>query len=69
MLSSVPAAPTQVKEGVEVRKCTGGWSGTWKSRTTRPYTIAVNGRVVRTAAGAIRTFATREAAVKVAETL
>lgn len=52
---------------IEVRKCSGGWGGVWRSNTDRPYAAFVNGQILRTADGKRRTFASRGAAQKAAE--
>lgn len=50
---------------IEVLKNNGGWGGVWKQgRTRRVYAVKVNGELLRTSAGAIRTFTTRESAEK-----
>lgn len=57
--------------GVKVRvtKNRGGWSDTFTPDTTRPFAVFVDGVIVRTAGGAVRTFGSREAAEKAAETM
>lgn len=47
---------------VLVRKCVGGWGGTWNPRTSKPYAAFVAGKILCAANGSTRTFATRESA-------
>jgi hypothetical protein len=54
-----------VKDGVMIRHSC-GWGGTFNPRTSRPWAVIANGQILRTEAGAIRTFASREAAREVA---
>lgn len=58
-----------VKPGVELHRSRGGWGGVHRANQTRTIAITVNGQALRTAAGAVRTFATWETAEKVARAI
>lgn len=47
-----------------IKRSTGGWGGTWSSNCTRNWAVKVDGRFLRTKAGAIRTFSTAQAAAR-----
>jgi len=51
----------------EIKRNGGGWGGTYNPRTTRPYAVVLNGELLRTWDGKIRTFSSRAAAEKAAE--
>lgn len=50
--------------GVEIitKKNSGGWSGSYSPNTSRPFAVFVDGVLQRDGKGAVRTFATRDAA-------
>lgn len=48
---------------VLVRKNECGWGGVVKAYTERPYAAFIEGKILRTAGGAVRTFSTRQRAI------
>lgn len=57
---------TEIVNGneVEILFCRNGFGIEFRSYTDRPYAVEVNGRILRTAGGAKRTFGNKAAAIK-----
>lgn len=50
-----------------IEKNKGGWGMEYKAWPQRPYAVKVDGKLLKTKAGAVRTFGTRDSARKAAE--